>query len=259
MDAIVLVGGLGTRLRQVITDVPKPMAPVGDVPFLDILLEKLLRHSVIERVVLAVGYKREIVQSYFGDRAYNRKILYAIEKDPLGTGGGIRNALAHTRSREVLVVNGDTLFEVDIEAMVESHRRQSADLTLALKPMQDFSRYGTVILENTALENTAVKTGNIGKSSEESYLSASRVIGFQEKQHQTEGLINGGVYLLNQTLFDGLEKRLPHRFSFETDFLEVYLQRLKIHGFTSTGYFIDIGIPEDYSRAQHELAKPACA
>lgn len=254
MDAIVLVGGLGTRLRQVITDVPKPMAPVKGVPFLDILLERLLRYSVIERVVLAVGYKREVVQNYFGDRAYNRKILYAIEKEPLGTGGGIRNALAHTRSREVLVVNGDTLFDVDIEAMIESHRKHEADLTLALKPMRDFNRYGTVCLENAHLE----EAHSLGSSEEHHPLQTARVTGFQEKQHQTEGLINGGVYLLNQTIFDGLEKRLPHRFSFETDFLEIYLQRLKIHSFTSTGYFIDIGIPEDYHRAQHELAKSAC-
>lgn len=247
MDAIVLVGGLGTRLREVITDIPKPMAPVKGVPFLDILLERLLRHSVIERVVLAVGYKREIVQDYFGDRAYNRKVLYAIEKAPLGTGGSIRNALAHTRSREVLVINGDTLFDVDIGAMIESHRKSEADLTLALKPMREFSRYGTVCIESADQKEASAS------------LQAAQVIGFQEKQYQAEALINGGVYLLNQTLFDGLEKRLPHRFSFETDFLEVYLQRLNICSFISTGYFIDIGIPEDYHRAQQELAKPAYA
>lgn len=235
MDIIVLVGGLGTRLSGVISDVPKPMAPVGGVPFLDILLDHLLCHSVIERVVMAVGYKREVVQNYFGDRAYNRKIIYAIEKDPLGTGGAIRNALAHTRSAEVLVVNGDTLFEVDITAMVESHRQRQANLTLALKPMRDFSRYGTVQLEHDC------------------------IIGFEEKQHKQEGLINGGVYLLNQTLFDGLKNPLPQKFSFETDFLEVYLQQLKAYGFISTGYFIDIGVPDDYYRAQQELSKSACA
>lgn len=235
MDAIVLVGGLGTRLRSLITDVPKPMAPIGTVPFLDILLERLLAHSVIERVVLAVGYKRNVVQDYFGDRAYNRKVVYAIEKSPLGTGGGILNALAHTRSQEVLVLNGDTLFDVDISKMIESHRRCSADLTLALKPMQDFDRYGTV------------------------QLACDRVVGFEEKQYKTQGLINGGVYLLNQTLFDGLPKPLPNRFSFETDFLEVYLDRLNVHGFTSPEYFIDIGIPEDYHRAQKELVRTSYA
>jgi D-glycero-alpha-D-manno-heptose 1-phosphate guanylyltransferase len=236
MDAIVLVGGLGTRLQGIVTDVPKPMAPVGGVPFLDILLERLLQHSVIERVVLAVGYKRDVVQAYFGDRAYNRKVVYAIEKSLLGTGGAIRNALAHTRSHEVLVVNGDTLFEVDIAAMIASHRTHQASLTLALKPMREFNRYGTVRLNDE-----------------------QRVIGFEEKKYQAEGLINGGVYLLNQTLFDGLENPFPNKFSFETDFLEVYLQRLQFYGFPSDGYFIDIGIPDDYQRAQQELDKKACA
>ncbi len=236
MDAIVLVGGLGTRLQGIVTDVPKPMAPVGGVPFLDILLERLLQHSVVERVVLAVGYKRDVVQAYFGDRAYNRKVVYAIEKSLLGTGGAIRNALAHTRSHEVLVVNGDTLFEVDIAAMIASHRAHQANLTLALKPMRDFNRYGTVRLNDE-----------------------QRVIGFDEKKYQAEGLINGGVYLMNQTLFDGLANPLPNKFSFETDFLEVYLQQLKIYGFPSSGYFIDIGIPDDYNRAQQELEKKACA
>lgn len=235
MDAIVLVGGLGTRLRSLITDVPKPMAPVAGVPFLDILLEKLSAHSIIERVILAVGYKRDVVQGYFGNLAYNRKVVYAIEKSPLGTGGAILNALAHTRSQEVLVLNGDTLFDVDIHDMVESHRQHKADLTLALKPMRDFSRYGTVQLDN------------------------DRIIGFEEKQYKSEGLINGGIYLLNQTLFDGLPKALPHRFSFESDFLEVYLSQLNVYGFTSSGYFIDIGIPEDYRRAQQELAKSSYA
>jgi len=235
MDAIVLVGGLGTRLRSVIADVPKPMAPVGDVPFLDIVLEKLLAHSIIERVILAVGYKRNVVQDYFGDLAYNRKVVYAIEKSALGTGGGILNALSYTRSQEVLVLNGDTLFDVDINAMVESHRQRNADLTLALKPMRDFNRYGTVCLEG------------------------DRIVGFEEKQYKSQGMINGGVYLLNQTLFDGLPKPLPHKFSFETDFLEVYLREMKVYGFVSAGYFIDIGIPEDYQKAQRELAKQTYA
>ncbi len=236
MDAIVLVSGSGTRLQEIVTDNPKPMAPIGGVPFLDVLLERLLQHSVIERVVLAVGYKRDVVQAYFGDRAYNRKVVYAIEKSLLGTGGAIRNALAHTRSHEVLVVNGDTLFEVDIAAMIASHRAHQANLTLALKPMHNFKRYGTVRLNDE-----------------------QRVISFTEKKHQAEGLINGGVYLLNQTLFDGLAHPLPHKFSFETDFLKVYLQQLKIYGFLSTGDFIDMAVPEDYSRAQQALAKKACA
>jgi D-glycero-alpha-D-manno-heptose 1-phosphate guanylyltransferase len=240
MDAIVLVSGLGIPLQESVADGPKPMAPVGGVPFLDILLERLLQHSVIERVVLSVGYKRDVVQAYFGDRAYNRKIVYAIEKSTLGTGGSIRNALAHTRSHEVLVVNGGILFEVDIAAMIASHRQHQANLTLALKPMRNLSHYNhyrAVCLNNE-----------------------HRVISFEKKRTQAESLVNGGVYLLNQTLFDGLPTPLPHKFSFETDFLAAYLQPLKIYGFTSTGYFVDINIPDDYRRAQQELTKSsACA
>ena len=158
-------------------------------------------------MVLAVGYKREVVQDYFGDRAYNRKIIYAVEKEPLGTGGGIRNALAHTRSREVLVVNGDTLFEVDIEAMIESHRYREADLTLALKPMRDFSRYGTVMLKDDQESENLVHEPQAGESGLlEMRSQPSRVTGFQEKQHQAEGLINGGVYLMNQNHFRWLRK-----------------------------------------------------
>jgi D-glycero-alpha-D-manno-heptose 1-phosphate guanylyltransferase len=240
MDAIVLVSGLGPPLQEGVTDGPKPMASVAGVPFLDILLERLLQHSVIERVVLSVGYKRDVVQAYFGDRAYNRKIVYAIEKSALGTGGSIRNALAHTRSHEVLVVNGSILFEVDIAAMIASHRQHQANLTLALKPMRNLSHYNhysTVCLNND-----------------------HRVISFDKNRAQAESLVNGGVYLLNQTVFDGLPTPLPHKFSFETDFLATYLQSLKIYGFTSIGYFVDINIPDDYRRAQQALTKSsACA
>lgn len=234
MDAVVLVGGLGTRLRSLVTDVPKPMAPVNGVPFLDILLARLLdpegSGGEIERVVLAVGYKRETVRAYFGAAAYGRPVAYAVELEPLGTGGGILNAIGCAQSDEVLVLNGDTLFEVDIAAMLTHHRQQKADLTLALKPMHDFDRYGTVETDG------------------------SRVVGFREKQYQDSGNINGGVYLLNRNLFDLLPEVMPKVFSFETDVLEKYHERLKVHSFISEGYFIDIGIPADYRRAQSELS-----
>ena len=230
MDAVVLVGGLGTRLRSLVTDVPKPMAPVGEVPFLDILLERLLQYREIERVVLAVGYKREVVQAYFGNEKCGRPVVYAVEAEPLGTGGGILNAIVKTQSDEILVLNGDTLFEVDVAAMLEHHRQRRADLTMALKPMRDFERYGTVEREG------------------------SRVAGFHEKQYKEAGNINGGVYLLARDLFDKLPvEALPKQFSFETDVLERYCDRLEIHGFVSEGYFIDIGIPSDYLRAQEDL------
>lgn len=234
MDAVVLVGGLGTRLRSLVADVPKPMAPIGGVPFLDILLTRLLQQPEIERVLLAVGYKREVVQAYFKDEKLGRPVIYAVEREPLGTGGGILNAVSQTRlgecSSEVLVLNGDTLFDVDVAAMLQQHRRYRADITLAIKPMQDFERYGTVAMDEV------------------------RITGFKEKQYCASGNINGGVYLIGQSLFEKVNfERLPRKFSFETDVLERYVARLKMYGFVSKGYFIDIGIPADYSRAQIEL------
>ena len=232
MDAVVLVGGLGTRLRSLITDVPKPMALVNGKPFLDTLLSRLLRYAEIERVVLAVGYKREVVQAYFEDEKAGRRIVYAVESEPLGTGGGIFNAVSAVSdlSSEVLVLNGDTLFEVDIAKMLQHHRQQQADITMALKPMIRFERYGTVEL--------------VGE----------RIVGFKEKQYCAAGKINGGVYLIDKALFEKVDvEAMPRKFSFETDVLERYCNRLEVSGFVSDGYFIDIGIPADYQRAQREL------
>ena len=240
MDAIVLAGGLGTRLRPVIADVPKPMAPVNGTPFLDILLSRLLNYSKIERIVLAVGYKKEIVQAYFGSEKDGRPVVYAVETASLGTGGGILNAVSQScfcgSSETVLVLNGDTLFEVDIEGMSRHHQQQQADITLALKPMTDFERYGTVETVD------------------------ARVTGFKEKQYCASGNINGGVYLINRGLFDKVAvETLPEKFSFETDILEHYCDQLNICGFVSDGYFIDIGIPTDYQRAQRELCNLPCS
>ncbi|MEM6449292.1 MAG: sugar phosphate nucleotidyltransferase [Cyanobacteria bacterium P01_D01_bin.105] len=243
MDAIVLAGGWGTRGRSRISEVPGPMAPVGGVPFLDILLEKLLAHSIIKRIVLTVGCKDSTIQDYFGNCAYNRKIVYAVEKSPLGTGGSILNALAYTRSQEVLVLKGDTLFDVNIHDMVDSHRQRKADLTLALKPMCDIGSYGTVHLNQHEREASMCQ----------------RIIGFEKKCCEPEGLVNSGVYLLNQTLFDGLPKPLPHRFSFESDFIEAYFHQLNVYGFISNGNFVNISIPADYRQAQQALSKSSYA
>ena len=241
MDAIVLAGSWGAQGRSRIVDEPDPMTPVGGAPFLDSLLEKLLNHSIIKRIVLAVSCEDSSVQDYFGNCAYNRKIVYAVEKSPLGTGGSILNALAYTRSQAVLAVRGNTLFDVNIHDMVDSHRQREADLTLALKPMGDCDRYGTVHLDGD-----------------------ERIVGFEDKkskttQIKTKGLISGGVYLFNQTLFDGLPKPLPHQFSFERDFLEDHLPQLSVYGFTASSDFIDIGVPEDYRRAQQALAESSYA
>jgi len=226
MEAIILAGGLGTRLKDITHSLPKPMAPIASKPFLEFLIEYLVSHDV-SRIILSVGYKYEKIVSYFGSRYKSCEILYSIEQEPLGTGGALKYALTQSRLENVLVVNGDTLFYVPLHLMNSFHLEHQSDLTLALKPMSNFDRYGNVILSET------------------------RVIAFEEKKHQANGKINGGIYLLRKEILDSLS--LPAKFSFETDFLEKYIDKLQVHGFTSDKYFIDIGIPEDYQKAQSDL------
>jgi D-glycero-alpha-D-manno-heptose 1-phosphate guanylyltransferase len=235
MEAIVLAGGLGKRLRSVVQSVPKPMAPIGSRPFLAVLLDYLLEQGV-ERVILSVGYRAEQIQDYFGDRYRTCQLHYSVETSPLGTGGAVRQALHQVESEQVLLINGDTLFQVPLGSMLSFHQAQQADLTLALKPMQHGDRYGNVLLQGT------------------------RVRQFEEKQYRVESLINGGVYLLRSDLLNALDlsglsanvsANAP--FSLETDVIEPALDALNVQGFVVDQYFIDIGIPADFERAQVEL------
>lgn len=221
MEAIILAGGLGTRLRSVVSEVPKCMAPVDGRPFLQYMLEWLSRYDV-SHVVLSVGYLREVIFSYMDSRVWPFEISYAVEEEPLGTGGGIRLALTKCREDRVIVLNGDTFFDVDLDAL-----SFSAPVTLALKPMRSFDRYGAVDWDGEL------------------------VTGFHEKAACAEGLINGGVYALVRSQLDFAF--YPKRFSFEKDLLEPLAAAHLVAGQVQDGYFIDIGIPEDYARAQREL------
>ncbi|MDR6880874.1 nucleotidyltransferase family protein [Bacillus sp. 3255] len=227
MEAVILAGGLGTRLREVIWDVPKPMAPVGGKPFLRYIIERLEMQGV-RSVVLAVGYKHEIISSYFGHRCGEIRIAYSVEEEPLGTGGALKKAMDQISGEQVLLLNGDTMFQVDIRQLVQYHQDRAADLTLSLKPMKRFDRYGTVIVS-----------------------SDYRVYSFQEKRMCESGLINGGVYVARTDLWDPF--KLSGKFSFEQFLENPGVQKLNMYGFPSEGYFIDIGIPEDYERAKSEL------
>lgn len=228
MEAIILAGGFGTRLKSVVSDLPKPMAPIGNRPFLAYILDYLLKQG-ISRVILSTGYKHEVIEDHFGDKYKELEVCYSIEKQPLGTGGAIKKALDLAKENAVLILNGDTFFNVDLQQLAESHSKLKSDLTLSLKPMENFDRYGVVLT------------------------SGSRVIQFEEKKHVEKGNINGGIYLANRSLFDGIT--MPEKFSFETDFMEKYNQQLNFNVFISDGYFIDIGIPSDYEKAQLELPK----
>ncbi|BAU26507.1 D-glycero-alpha-D-manno-heptose 1-phosphate guanylyltransferase [Aneurinibacillus soli] len=226
MEAIVLAGGLGTRLRSVISDVPKPMAPIDDKPFLHYILHYLAKQG-INRVILSTGYKHEVIEAYFGYEYCGMSIVYSVEDEPLGTGGAIKRALEKVTEQDAFIMNGDTFFAVDLQGMIRFHQVHGADITIALKRMEDFSRYGAVMVEN------------------------GRVRSFQEKGYHSSGNINGGIYIINKQCLE--IESLPNTFSFESDVLEKFIMKKEMYGFISEGYFIDIGIPEDYEKAQGEL------
>jgi len=221
-EAIILAGGLGTRLQHLIPDLPKPMAPVNNKPFLFYILEELNHHS-FKHVVLSIGYKADSITNYFGTQFKNIKLTYSFEETPLGTGGAIKKSLALTYSDSVFVINGDTFFKVDFSGMEVQHQNQKGTVTLAAKPLNNFDRYGTLTIKG------------------------DRIIAFHEKKYTQQGLINGGIYLLNKSLLP--ISSWPETFSFEKDFLETGFHRNRFIAYLSEGYFIDIGIPEDYAQA----------
>lgn len=229
-EAIILAGGLGTRLRFAVPDLPKCMAPVNGKPFLTYVIDYLQQQGVT-KFILSLGYMHETVVEFIkAEYPSNDSVEFefVIEEEPLGTGGAIRYACLKTTEDNVIVTNGDTLFKVNIEQVTAAHFGNNANCTLSLKPMQDFERYGVVELN----DDSSIKS-------------------FKEKQYYKEGLINGGVYILNTSRF--LSEYLPLKFSFEKDYLEaLYIQR-KMFGVVQDAYFIDIGIPEDFARAQREL------
>lgn len=227
MKAIVLAGGLGTRLASVTSDIPKPMAPIGSRPFLEYLLDYLVEQGV-EKAVLAVSYKREVIQKHFGSIYRGMPLKYSVEDEPMGTGGAIWQALESLTDDEVVVMNGDTLFRVDLEAMAISYRNGGARLSIALKQVTDSGRFGRV------------------------EVSAEGVItNFVEKSTGGSGWINGGIYMLHRELFANFP--MSTRFSFELDLVEPNIERIQPLAFQSDAYFIDMGIPEDYERARREI------
>jgi len=229
MECVVLAGGMGTRLRSVVAELPKCLAPVAGRPFLAWLLDDL-REAGFGHIILSLGYRHEAVEDWVAGRPDRDSISCVVEREPLGTGGGVRLALEQAREENVFVLNGDTFFGVDFHAMQTFHHNSCATATLALKQMFDFERYGEVVCD-----------------------AQGRITSFREKQPCAAGLINGGIYLLRR---DALRDR-PERFSLEQDFFVPLAVKGQLAGFRSDGYFIDIGIPADYARAQQDFASGA--
>ena len=244
MEAIVLAGGLGTRLAGRLNNVPKPMAPVAGRPFLEILLAQLQRAGCA-RAILSVGHLHEAIENHFGLEFRGMRVDYAIENAPLGTGGAIRAALEHAGEESVLVLNGDTFLDADYAALLRHHERQAAPLTIAVTHCANVARYGGVVIES----NTEGEGGQSG--------DGLRVTGFQEKgptsASPVAGMINAGAYAMRKDLRWPAD--LPQKFSFETDFLAVRIGSLTPAAFPVTGFFLDIGVPEDLDRAQTELLR----
>lgn len=229
MECIVLAGGLGTRLRSVVEDAPKCMAPVNEQPFLHYIF-KYLERQKCSRVILSLGYKHEYVTDWIAQYNFPFEINTVVENAPLGTGGGIQLAMKEATVDSVFVLNGDTFFDVDLSSLQGFHSKNNAETTLALKRMSNFDRYGVV------------------RADEQNIISS-----FDEKQYRVEGDINGGVYCIKREEFS--VRKLPEKFSFEKDYLEAFVNEKKFYGYSSDGYFIDIGIPEDYYKAGEDFKK----
>ena len=231
MEAVVLAGGLGTRLLPRVPGVPKAMAPVAGRPFLAWLLDELA-DAGFRRVVLSVGHLGEAIRSAFGGTYRSLDLVYAVEASPLGTGGALRHALAVAGSRDepIWVLNGDSILRLSHAEMWAAHETRRSNplaVTMASVSAPDVARYGTVETRE------------------------GRVTRFSPAGGRGGGLISAGTYLLHRRIFEGWT--LPPAFSFEADFLARFIDRLEIAAFATEGWFIDIGVPADYDRAKAEL------
>ena len=190
MECIILAGGMGTRLQSVVSDVPKCMAPVAGHPFLYYLITSLIEAG-FNHIIFALGYKHEIIEEWIQTNAFPIDISTVIEETPLGTGGAVKLALSKARTNEVFVLNGDTFFNVRYSEMLNLHKSTQSAVTVALKRMKKFDRYGVVDIEQPT----------------------SRILRFNEKQYCESGLINGGVYLINRHELDNFPMKfsLDHR------------------------------------------------
>ncbi len=240
--AVILAGGFGTRLQSVVTEVPKPMAPVNDIPFLNYQL-MYLKHYQVKQVIISVGYLAEKIKHYYKDSFNGIAISYANEQTPLGTGGGIRLALEKVDSKQAVVLNGDSFFDVNLNEFYRCHYLHEADFSIAVRKVSHANRYGAIELGKYFLPSHIV----------EGVSDFYKVNSFNEKStNEGEGIINGGVYIINKKQFFKYTKP-RHQFSIEKDFFETQCSKINIGAYLNEGYFIDIGIPEDYLKAQHEF------
>lgn len=223
MEAIILAGGFGTRLAHMLEGIPKPMAEVAGRPFLEYVLDDLVKQGV-KRIVLAVCYEKEVIIKHFSDNYKGAEILYSVEDTPLLTGGAIKKAMSLVEGERFFVVNGDTYFPVDLSELGASRTEEdSTSVVIAVKEMRDFSRYGRVVFEENGI-----------------------VTDFLEKEPCDCGHINGGVYDIPKEVLQSY----PESFSLEELCFPQLLKEKKILASVHEDFFIDIGVPEDFLLAQ---------
>lgn len=231
MEAIILAGGFGTRIKEVFPDIPKPLIPINGVPFLDILLTQLSLIKSIDKVILAVGYKKDVIKDRYKKRSFPFQIQFSDEIKPLGTGGAIKRALNLVGSDYALVLNGDSYLDFNCNLLLEKHLKTKAYVTLSFIQIDNASRYGSLNIDE----------------------SEGKILEFQEKKEGTTlGYINGGVYILDKKLFTEHES-LSETFSMENDLFPLIAKNGKMFGVLCSGTFIDIGTKDSYFKAQTTL------
>lgn len=228
-QAVILVGGLGTRLRPAVSDRPKAMAPVAGRPFLEYMIG-LLRRAGVDDIVLAAGYKADVIREHFGDGAdHGVRIQYSVEDSPQGTAGALRMACPLIRG-PFFMLNGDTYVDVDFARLAREHDDAGTTGAIALRRMEDAGRYGAVELDN-----------------------AGRIRRFHEKSAAAPGLINAGVYRFTPAVFEALPAKSPS--SMEYDVLPVLAAGGELAGVQVEGYFMDIGLPETLQAFEADVLK----
>ncbi len=228
MEALILAGGHGTRLRHLLNNAPKALAIINNRPFLEYLIHFLQKNGV-DKFIFSLGHLHEQIEEFLSEKFPDLQVEKVFDPYPLGTGGAILNALSKSKEEDVVIVNADTYFDVNLLAFYAFHKASNSDCTIALKYLEKFDRYGSVKLEQ------------------------GRITDFNEKVYLEKGLINAGFIFLKKSTFTHFFKEIA-AFSFEKDFLQEKLAEIKVCGFESDGYFIDIGVPDDFYKANIDFA-----
>lgn len=225
-QAVILAGGFGTRLSHVVSDVPKPMAPIKNIPFLDFIIKQLQRHG-FDNFVFLTGYKAEIIEDYFKNLP---DTIFIKEETALGTGGAILNAF-NSLNDEFFIINGDTFFDIDFSLLEDFGKDKPC--TIALRYTNNIQRYGFVEIDDTFKTISFVEKGNL-------------------PENRIDGFINGGIYFMKKSVLWNFIKNFSGQFiSLETEIFPQFLKNNELFGLPLGGCFIDIGIPEDYQKAQN--------